>query len=301
MLRDAGIESHYVLVNTTPGAVDPQWASSGVFNHAIIAVRVAPSQLVYFDPTSSVPFGELPQNLQNNRALLIEDDGGEIVEIPAAPSTANQLRRRASLQLDDAGTLRGEVEETRRGALAASMRAMLRPLTIADRVRTIESAVANHVADFTASNVVIENLDDAERDLVIRYRIEARNYATQTAGIFLIRPRVLGEKAETIVDASHRQYAYMTDGPSLDTDDFEIALPATLQLDELPPPVSESNDFVRYTSRSQVKDRTLTFHREYEMRALSVAAPQVAELSRVFSKIVADERGSAVFMVNSMP
>jgi len=296
MLRHAGIESHYVLVNTTQGAVDPQWASSGVFNHAIIAVRTAPSQVVYFDPTSSVPFGELPQNLQKNRALLINDDGGELVELPSSPPAASQLRRRATLRLDESGTLRGEVEETRRGALAASMRAMLRPLTMTDRVRTIESAVANHVNDFTAYDVAIENLDDAERDLVIRYRVEARNYATRTAGMLLIRPRVLGEKAETIVDASPRNYAYVTDGPSLDTDDFEIALPDSFVVDELPQSVSESNDFVRYTSGSQMKEHKLIFHREYEMRAPSVAASQVGELSRVFAEIMADERASAVII-----
>ena len=296
MLRDAGIESHYVLTNTTPGAVDLQWASRGVFNHAIIAVRVSPSELVYFDPTSSVPFGDLPQNLQNNRALLVDDDNGEIVELPAALPAANQLRRRASLQLDENGTLRGEVEETRRGSLAASMRGMLRPLTIADRVHTIETAVSNHVTDFTASEMIIENLDDNDRDLVIRYKIEARGYATRTAGMLIVRPRVLGEKADAIVGASRRSYAYVTDGPSLDTDDFEITLPESFRLDELPPSVSESKDFVRYISSARVRDHTLVFHREYEMRALSIAAPQVGELSRVFARIMADERASAVFV-----
>jgi transglutaminase-like putative cysteine protease len=312
MLREAGIESYYVLVNATPGVVDAEFPSTGMFNHAIIAVRLPPGAatssvysslqhprlgtLLFFDPTSSVaPVGYLPLYLQHGRGLLVTGDTGELIELPAAPPAANQLRRRGTLRLDANGTLSGEVEEVRTGELAADLRLSLRPLKVSDRLGAIESAVGTHLADFSTTDVKIENLDEPSADLVIRYKVVVPGYAKRTAGLVLVRPRVLGQKEESIVDATHRTYAYVTDGPSLQTDDFEIALPDSLHLDELPPPMTLSNDFLSYTSSSKAADGKLTFHRQYEMRAFSAEPSKLPELNRAFSKIAADERGSAVF------
>jgi transglutaminase-like putative cysteine protease len=312
MLRHAGIESYYVLVNTTPGVVDPEFPSASPFNHAIIAVRLPPEvslsdvhsslphprlgTLMFFDPTSDVtPVGYLPQYLQQSRGLLVTGDGGELIELPAAPPAANQLRRRAVLRIDEKGTLSGSVEEIRTGSIAAELRAILRPLKANDRIGVIESA-ASHVAGLNASHVRIDRLDEIGTDLLVRYDIVVSGYATQTAGLVLVRPRVLGQKEETIVDASHRKYAYVTDGPSLQTDEFEITLPNSLQLDELPPPATVSNDFLTYSSSSRAADGMLVFKRQYEMRAFSVAASMLPELNHAFSKIDADERASAVFV-----
>ncbi|MEA2239235.1 MAG: hypothetical protein QOC81_3959 [Thermoanaerobaculia bacterium] len=313
MLRAAGVESYYVLVNATPGVVDPEFPSASPFNHAIIALRLPPDAslsdvhsslrharlgtLVFFDPTSDVtPVGLLPQYLQQSRGLLVTADGGDLIELPAASPATNQLRRRAMLRLDEKGTLSGEVEEIRSGSIAAEMRAALRPLTASDRIGVIESAAASHVAGLNARNVRIDHLDEIGTDLLVRYEITASGYATRTADLVLVRSRVLGHKGEPIVDASHRKYAYVTDGPSLQTDEFEIALPNSLQLDELPPSASVSNDFLTYSSSTRAIEGKLVFRRQYEMRVFSVAASMLLDLNRAFSKIDADERGSAVFI-----
>jgi len=313
MLREAGIESYYVLVNATPGVVDSEFPSAGMFNHAIIAVRLPAGTatssvysslqhprlgtLLFFDPTSSVaPVGYLPLYLQHGRGLLVTGDSGELIELPAAPPAANQLRRRGTLRLDDKGTLSGEVEEVRTGELAADLRLSLRPLKADERLRAIESAVGTHLAEFNTTDIKIENLDEPSADLLIRYKVVVPGYAKRTAGLVLVRPRVIGQKEETIVDASHRMYDYVTDGPSLQTDDFEITLPDSLHLDELPPPMTLSNDFLSYTSSSKAADGKLIFHRQYEMHAFSAEPSKLPELNRAFSKIAADERGSAVFV-----
>jgi hypothetical protein len=313
MLRAAEVESYYVLVNTTPGFVDAEFPTASVFDHAIIAIRLPPGTsltgvhssvqhprlgtMLFFDPTSSVaPVGYLPQYLQQSRGLLVTPDGGELVALPAAPPNANELRRRATLRLDEKGTLSGEIEEMRSGEMAADLRALLRPLKANDRSTLIESAVANSVADFNATELKIEHLDEAGTDLLVRYKVVIPGYAKRTAGLILVRPRVLGQKGEKLADPSNRKYAYVTDGPSLQTDQFEIALPDSLHLDGLPPSVSISNDLLSYSSGSQYEDGKLLFRRQYEMRAFSVEPSKLPELNGAFSKIAADERGSAVFV-----
>jgi hypothetical protein len=311
MLKEIGVEAYSVIVHTSRGVVDPAFPSMHSFNHVIAAIPVPADAakemhaivkhpklgtLLIFDPTSTLtPFGELPEYLQASRGLLVTNDGGELIELPSHAPDASQLRRTAKLQLDEQGTLSGTVEEVRSGSMAAAMRGALQELSAADRVRLIESHVGAHLANYTTSDVAFDNLDDPERELIIRYKINAPRYAKRVADMLLVRPRVLGEKSEALVEEEKRTYAYVTDGPSLQLDDIEIRMPATVKLDELPEKVEAKTAHVQYTSASTFADGVLRYSRRYSQSAYILPAEAVAELNKASSAILADERASAVF------
>ena len=310
MLKQIGVESYYVLVNTSRGFVDREIPVMGAFNHVILAIptkeklpaAIAHAKLgglLMFDPTSTTTgFGDLPPWLQDSRGLLVAGDRGELIDLPAHVPAASQLRRSAKLRLDPTGTLSGDVEEVRLGAMAAGVRGALQALTAAERTRWVESAASSHLAQHTIAGIAIENLDDPDRDLVIRYTVTAKNYARRAADLVLVRPRVVGQKAETVLDLSKRQYGYVTAGPSLQTDEVEIAIPAALELDELPAAVNIATDAVSYASGSEIKGEVLRYRRRYELRSFLVPREGLPELNRAFTAILADERASAVFVVH---
>jgi hypothetical protein len=309
MLKEVGIDARYVLVHATRGATDPAYPSMDAFNHVIVAIPVTAAQaktlqavvdhprlgkLLLFDPTSTLtPFGQLPDSLQASRGLLVTADGGELIDLPAHPAEVNQLHRVARLQLDGNGTLSGTVEEVRSGSMAVEMRARLQSLNAAERVRTIESGVASHLVS-TADNVSIEYLDEPESDLIIRYNITAPHYAKRVADMLLVRPRVLGQKAENPVDAK-RTYAYVTDGPSLHTDEVDIRMPATAKLDELPAKLDIKTPVIQYASTSTFTDGTLHYRRRYALHAFTIPLEGLPELNGAWKQILGDERASAVF------
>jgi hypothetical protein len=311
MLKETGVDALSVLVHTSRGATDPTYPSMRSFNHVIAAIPVSAEaakgmravvdhpklgKLLIFDPTSTLtPFGELPEYLQASRGLLVTNDGGELIELPSHAPDASQLRRTAKLQLDEQGTLSGTVEEVRSGAMAAGMRGALQELSVADRIRRIESQIGAHLTNYTTSDVAIEQLDDPERELVIRYKITAPRYAKKVADMLLVRPRVLGEKSEALVDGKKRTYAYVTDGPSLHVDEIEIKMPATLKLDELPEKVETKTAHVQYTSASTFDGGVLRYTRRYSQSAYVLPVDAVAELNKTSAAILADERASAVF------
>ena len=311
MLKENGVESLYVLVNTTRGMVDPSFASITAFNHVISAVRIPKEKakafpaaiehptlgaLLLFDPTSTTtPFGHLPSYLQGSRGLLVTADGGELIELPLPKPDANELRRVARLKLDESGTLRGTIEETRTGDMAAFMRGWLQPLNAAERVRAIESSIGRSLAHYTIAGMTIEQLDDPEPPLVIRYELTVPAYASRVADMFLVRPRVLGAKGESTIPMKDRKYGYVTDGVSLQTDDVEIALPASVKLDELPKPVTVTSPHLQYTSSSGFENGVLRYKRRYAMQTLGVEREAIPALNDAFARISADERASAVF------
>ncbi|HEY0142996.1 MAG TPA: DUF3857 domain-containing protein [Thermoanaerobaculia bacterium] len=311
MLKEVGVDALFVIVHTTRGAVDPTYASIGSFNHVISAIPLTAEQakglpavvdhpklgkLLLFDPTSTTtPFGLLPSYLQGSKGLLVTNDGGELIDMPAHAADTNQLRRTAKLQLDDKGTLSGSIEEVRTGTLAAEMRYSLQSMSSSERVRSIESGLASHLASYSVSDVAFEHIDEPEHDLVVRYRLNAPNYARRVADMLLVRPRVLGQKAERIVDLATRKYGYVTEGPSVHTDDIEIAFAPAIQLDELPANVDLKTALVQYTAASKFENQTLRYQRRYALNAFSVSKESLPELTKSFAKIMADERASAVF------
>ena len=310
MLKEIGVDAYYVLVNATRGVTDPSFPSMYAFNHVINAVPISAEKakglhavidhpklgkLLLFDPTSTLtPWGELPESLQASRGLLVTADGGEMIDLPQLPPEASQLRRVAKLQLDGNGTLTGMVEEVRTGSMAVSMRAELQALNATERVHMIERNLASHLAASTAADVVIEHLDDPETELVIRYRLAAPSYAKRTAGMIIVRPRVVGAKADRLLDPK-RLYPYLTDGPSLHTDEVEIKMPAALTLDELPSKVEIDNPFVHYSAGSTFDAGVLRYKRNYALKAFTVPLASQAELNSAWKQVLADERASAVF------
>jgi hypothetical protein len=308
MLAGIGVESHYVLVNTTRGLIDPSFATSSLFNHAILAVRVpaevkghaivehpSAGRLMLFDPTSTTtPFGYLPPYLQASRGLLVTNDGGDLIALPAHAPDANQLRRSAKLQLDAAGTLSGHVDEIRTGGIASEMRGTLQSLSGTERARFMESVMAQHFTHYTIGGLAVQNLDDVDSDLVISYDITAPGYVKRVADMMLVRPRVMGQKPETIVDMAERKNGYVTDGPSVQTDEIEIKLPPAVAVDELPPAVTVNTPALEYSSKSEFEAGVLHYRRRYALQTFFVPKEKIPELNKAFSQILADERASAV-------
>ena len=97
MLREIGVESYYVLINTARGVAMPEVPSALSFNHAILAVRlpadisnptlysvsehVGLGRLLFFDPTHPLtPLGYLPPTLQAKYGLLVSEQGWRVDE-----------------------------------------------------------------------------------------------------------------------------------------------------------------------------------------------------------------------------
>jgi tetratricopeptide (TPR) repeat protein len=135
MLRELGIESHLVLVRTRSlGRIPAQPASLGVFNHAILRV---PSMNLWIDPTATWHgVGEVPWEVQDSTALVVEDGGAEarLVRIPADAAHVNQSQQELEVHLASDGTATLSGELSRRGLFAPPLRMSLREPAARDRV-----------------------------------------------------------------------------------------------------------------------------------------------------------------------
>jgi hypothetical protein len=314
MLHELGVDSYYVIINTNRGAVTTSTAAHvGGFNHAILAIKLPdglndPSlvairndpkcgRLLFFDPTNPLtPFGQIAGHLQQNYGLLVTPEGGELVALPEQPPAMNSIKRTAKLTLDPAGTLKGDVQESRVGDRANVERdAILSSANSREQIKSIEGVLANSLPTFHILRASMSNLEQSDQPFGFNYSFEAPNY-TKTAGeLILVRPRVLGTKSNGILETKEpRKFAVEFPGPALDIDSFEITLPAGYVVEELPEPVNADYSFGSYHSKTEVTGPVIHYTRSFEIKQLSVPASNADELKKFNRIIASDERNVVV-------
>ena len=309
MLKEIGVDAYYVIVNTQRGAINESTPPNLGFDHVILAIQLPPGfedpgllatfnhpklgRILFFDPTDTyTSFGRLAGPLQGGFGLLVAPTGGELVLLPALPATASSLQRTAHLILDETGTLRGDVKETSAGDMAAFARRAVDAATQeTDRIKPIESVMAQSFATFQLTKAAIRNLRALDQPFEWNYSIEVPNYAEASGDILTLRPRVLGTKSTGLLETKEpRENDIEFEGPRKDTDVFEIALPEGYVVDDLPQPFDIDNPYASYHSKSEVAGHTLRYTRSFEIKRLTVPVAQAPELKDFFRAILNEER-----------
>jgi uncharacterized protein DUF3857/transglutaminase superfamily protein len=313
MLKEIGVESHYLIVNTTRGAVTDSTPVGLRFNHVILAIQLPRDtqdptlpatltnaklgRLLLFDPTDTyTPLGQLAGALQGGYGLLVTPDGGELIQIPVLPPGTSSIQRTAHLQLDENGHLSGEVHEVWAGDPASEERSSLDLTTQeTDRIKSIESVLAGSLPTFQLTKAAITNRQISSKPLEWTYSLEVDQYARPTGNLLTVRPRVLGSMSSGLLETREpRRYDIELEGPRRDSDLFEITLPEGYVVDELPPAVNEDYPFAAYHSKTEAVGRTLKYTRVFEMKSVTVPVAQAGDLKELYRIINNDERMPAV-------
>jgi transglutaminase-like putative cysteine protease len=312
MLREAGVESYYVLTNAYRGVLDPNFPSALDFNHVILAVRwpsdassaglysirnEEPSgKFLYFDPTDPyTPLGYLPPSLQGNYGLLVTPDGGQLVQMPLIAPGLNRLLRSANLTLSESGTLSGDVQEIRWGYPATRLRAKLLAVPQTERMKLVESFIAQFLGSFRLVSAQAEALENFNETFILHYKFVAESYASSAGDLVLVRPRVLGRKSDDVLERKPRSIPVEFPVATLDSDIVNISLPASYRPDELPPPLQVRYPFAEYKSTTKMDGNVLQYLRLYQVNQVLVEAHDLEDLKKFNRQIADDERSVAVF------
>jgi predicted transglutaminase-like cysteine proteinase len=313
MLKEIGVESHYVLINTERGSVAAGTPPNMGFDHAILAIQlpagVDTAQLpaviahktlgsvLFFDPTNPlIALGYLPGALQANYGMLVTPAGGELIALPQTSSALNGVVRTAKLTLDEDGTLSGDVREIWSGDGAAEQRYTLQAAQQdVDQIKPVESMLTHSLSTFRIVHAAVGNLRVVEQPLIWNYTVEIPRYPRTAGDLLIIRPRVLGSMSSGLLETKEpRQHPIEFEAPVRNSDVFEITVPAGYVPDSLPPAVNQDLGFVAYRSSTTFAGNVLRYTRTLEVKELSVPVAKAQSLKEFFRMIENDERNSAL-------
>jgi hypothetical protein len=315
MLHEAGVESHYVLINSEREFLSEEFPSLLNFNHVVLAIRLPKEAdaknsyatvahkelgtLLFFDPTDdSTPLGYLPPSLQANHGLLVATQG-ELLQLPVLPPNTNEIRRTAKVNVDASGNLTGNVHEVRTGPAAASLRQELLAVPKIQRQKVFQTLVGSLSDGAILTSANITNLDDSSSPLDLDYGFAVGGYGQHPGQLFLFRPCVLGHKGDDLLEDKPRQQAIVFSSTVYQTDTFELGYPAEYTISELPESVSYDSPFGDYESQTRVDSQVVHYTRTYRLKTLRVPVDELERLKEFFRKIADDERSYVI--LNSLP
>ena len=309
MLKEAGINSEYVLVDTQRGVVKPDVPST-LFNHAILAIALpndtpkddyrslgttsAGTRYLIFDPTDEyTPVGDLRAPLQGNYGLLVTKAGGELIKLPVLAPDTNRLDREGKFTLQVDGSLTGTVTERLTGTHAARQRAWLATENDSQRAKSLDHRLSESLKNVSVQELKVQDLTARDKVLTLTYQLTAQNYAQKTGPLVLVRGRVLGEKAVDI-NWAKRKFPVELSGATWEKDSYEIQLPPGYAVDDLPEPRQIDVGFASYKSKVETNGSTLHYSREYIVRDPDVGTDHLSDLRKLEGTIGNDEFASAV-------
>ncbi|HKF20061.1 MAG TPA: DUF3857 domain-containing transglutaminase family protein [Candidatus Angelobacter sp.] len=311
MLAQIGVKSFYMPVHDDRGIFTEKTPPNLGFNHVILAIQLPEASypqalpavyehpklghLLIFDPTNEfVPFGDLPPYEQDSYALLVTDNGGELIHLPVSAPERNAINRTAHVKLLPDGTLQGEIEEVRTGYSAMAAREYLQNESHNDRKKILEHFWGPTIGSFKIDSFDLVNTEDIEKEFIIRYKFTSDHYAKNAGPLLLVRPHVIGEMAGGFDASKPRHYPYEFYAPFSRTERVEITLPEGYKVDELPAPAHATPSFAEYTSKTEDIGNVLKYSRDYKMRATTVPLEKIDQLKRLFGEIMVDEKNMAV-------
>ena len=309
MLKEAGISSEYVLVDTERGVVKPDVPST-LFNHVILAIPLSKDtppdayrsvsttasgeRYLIFDPTDEyTPVGGLRSALQGSYGLLVTKSGGELIKLPVLAPDTNRVDREGKFTLQADGSLTGTVTERLTGTHAARQRAWFAKENESERTKALDHRLSATLENVTVQQLTVQDLTAHDKDLTLTYQLTAQGYAQKTGALVLVRTRVMGEK-EVEINWAKRKWPIQLPGATAEKDSYEIQLPPGYAVDDLPEAKQIDVGFASYKSKIEANGSTLRYSREYVVRDTDIGADRFPDLRKLEGTIGDDEFGSAV-------
>jgi len=188
MLRELGINAHYVLVNSGNEERLLNLLPSIAFNHCIIAVEESGKQRpLFLDLTASnFPTGAIPSADRNAFSLLIRPGNTQPLLLPDKQYIAPTFVSRASIQFTDDGMLIQGAEKIT-GALTAQYRAAYKGKNSEEQKKLLQSSLASDIPSARVSDMGILGVDSLADHVSILYRYEAPNTVAEAGTYKIVR------------------------------------------------------------------------------------------------------------------
>lgn len=252
MLAVAGIPSVYTCISVDEERLCAHLPGVHQMDHAILCVPLSADTLWLECTNAYLPFGYVHSDIAGHDALLVDDDGGRLVRLPAYPDRCHRQSFHTRMQLDAQGGMKGVMTQCN------SMRYYEQTLSLLSmnekqRVRALGERLPGNPPHI--SGLSVTERKDSVPQLTCRFEIEGRGGTVNGNRIFLtvnpFRRRLSASPA-----ASHAYPLYLTEG-SLLTDTIEVQLPAGYVPERIPKPVSLSQPFGTFVSNVTVHDGRL--------------------------------------------
>lgn len=276
---------------------NPGFANVYFLDALDVAVRLD-GQWKLFDPgTAQVPFGALLWQEEGQPALICDAKEPVFVDVLSILPEQNTQVRKAELKLSPEGSLDGTVRIELAGHFAVSRRIALGAMKPDEREKELREELANRIPGAELSALEIEELDDPEVPLVLKYRVHVTGYATRAGKRLILPPSFFQQGSPPRFTASERRQPVWFPKGWLEEDEVRIEIPEGLAAEDLSWPApffpGAGNS---YKASVAMEDRALAYKRSLLFNGGTFETKVYPALREAFGRVSAQDGREVVFV-----
>ena len=266
MVNAAGFEARVALLpDRGERLFDRNVVMPGALRPSNIAVRFGETWK-FFDPgLQYIAPGMLRWQEEGVDALIV-DEHSFWVRTPVTEAQKSKEKRTARLQLDENGTLEGDVTVEYSGHLAVERKVLNDDDSPVQREENLKEMVKSRLSSAELTNIVIEDDADANKPFIYKYHVRVPDYAQKTGKRLFFQPGFFTKGISALFSASTRRYPIYFHFPWSEEDKIIIELPKGYALDnaDRPAPINAGP-----TSQHEIKmgvtndQRSLHYNRSF--------------------------------------
>jgi hypothetical protein len=227
------------LVDRSDIVFNPALLDVNLLPLAAVAVKLGERWRFYDAAARELPPGMLSWQAEGVPALISDPVQAVIATTQLSEPETSVTSRTGTFELQEDGSIAGEVRLAYTGHSAAERRQALKTESPAQREEDLRDAVRGQFESAEVSKVKIENIEDAEQPLAYSYRVKVPAYAQRTGKRLFLQPGYFERGEPARFASAQRRYPVFFDYAWTEQDRITVKVPEgyVLENPQAPGPV----------------------------------------------------------------
>lgn len=284
LLETIGIKARYTLIHA--GEENPhifEEFPSNQFNHAIVCVPLK-TDTVWLECTSQqCPFNYMGTFTADRKALVIDENGGTLVQTPVLNGDENLVSRKINVSLDQNGDGPVRVKTLYNGA-AYDQFAAIYLSDQADRKTIITGRI--HIPNFELETFDLQEKKSEQPCFTEKLEMYVSNYTTRVGDRIMLTLNMMSKLNDSPFQADVRKTNIAFTWPSYRVDTVCYQLPVGYTLEKIPATVSLKSEFGEYTTEVSKTGEMLQYIRTFRIFKGEYPVEKYEEIVSFFEKVI---------------
>ena len=294
LLKEAGIKANCAIIYGGHGNREfYEDFPKDYFNH-VVAIIPGDKDSIWLECTSqSESPGYAGSFTGNRKALLITDDGGQLVNTPCYYAADNLQSRKIVAGIDENGNLTADVNTHFTGLQQELQHELLNGANADQRKKYLNSKL--NLPTYKVDKIEYRETKGRIPAMDEHLAITAENYATITGKRLFIVPNLFNKASRVSAD-DKRSFPIEIKDAYRDIDSISIMIPAGYATESIPNDININNKFGRYSISYKIKNNLIELARIREQDKATFPANDYNELANYFDAIYKADRAKIVLL-----
>ncbi|EDY83119.1 hypothetical protein VDG1235_2743 [Verrucomicrobiia bacterium DG1235] len=310
MLGDVEIKAFPLIVNAeSRDTIYEEWPSGLQFNHCIIAISVdeevssdsivehpVHGRLLIYDPTSEMTsVGDLPQQLQGSKGILLAGETGGLIDLPVVRPENSVTKRWIQAEVFDNGGLLAKLHEESKGQEGRGERRVYRSEERLSEYRDrLQSWMANYAPAARLSEPEVEDdLDTGVFEMKVDFA--SPGYGKAMGGALVtFKPVILDRRSDLAFSIKKKRTQPMILNPDHLDEIAEIFIPVGFKVSEFPEAISLKEDFGTYEASVEIGEEMVILKRKLWINENLIPVEDFDKAKAFFESIISFEQSPVV-------